>query len=87
MEHIPKLGDRVIPGPGLMWHGRPIPRIPHTVVAIHDYRPQLPDCIVIVHESVVHHYLLMDGFEINPSFGVPLLLSELTPCAQKGRHQ
>lgn len=75
----PIVGDRVTPRAGLIWCNRPVPMVPHVVVAVHDYRPEgIPDeCIVVLQDAVVHDYLVASGHPVNREHGVYAGLDDL----------
>lgn len=68
----PEVGAHVIPHPGLTWCNRPVPTVPHTVVAVHDYRPALPVVLVTVQPTHVLEHLTADGHPVNPEHGAIL---------------
>lgn len=47
----PAVGDLVLPNGTVMWADRPVPRVPHTVLAVEDYRQVTGDptaCALVI---------------------------------------
>lgn len=78
-EPAPRVGDVVVPKPGVVWSGKPLPQVPHIVTAVADYRPDgIDEVVIVVSNAAVHAYLAAEGFALNPDHGAYLGVDDVT---------
>jgi hypothetical protein len=78
----PKVGDQVMPHEGLIWAGKTVPLVPHTVVAVQDERHRLADAhVVVLQMTSLVDWAVKAGHRINTEIGAHVGFDDVTPIA------